>query len=223
MSSDQIKASSEMLRLLARLRRVVDPMPAVFPTAASPSVRPLAIGAGRMLHEFAVPPEGMPSAKAHAIIADVLRRYTGSPEYRQALAAPAAWRHDLDGNPTEPVSPEHAIAATESAPVASTQPEKIIFDMKVPGLKVALPLSSSLMPRNVSETTKMVEWKLDLGDGSVIAVSFSGKNYRRALRTLEEIEQSGGEAIVLMQGKLVAGRKIEGAGLSVQVKAKRED
>jgi hypothetical protein len=38
------------------------------------------------------------------------------------------------------------------------------------------------------------------------------------MRQVDEMKAGGGEVIVLLQGRLVAGHKIEGAGLAVQAK-----
>jgi hypothetical protein len=212
--ASEIKANPEMLRIVARLGKVVDSLPAVFPTPASPLVRPLAIGVGRYLHDHVTPPDGMASAKAHAIIADSLRRYVQSGEYLQALAAPGAMRHDIDGAPVEPVSQDHA-------EFASRQPStltKETINVLVPAIKVTLPLRPDQLPA-IGDTVKTLDVAIDLGDGRPFRVPFSGKNYRRALRQVDDLTAGGGEVVVLLQGRLVAGHRIEGAGLSVQARA----
>jgi hypothetical protein len=92
--------------------------------------------------------------------------------------------------------------------------------VQVQSLKVTLPLRpDQLQP--VDETTKSVDLTLDLGDGKPFTVAFSGKNFRRALRQIEELRATGSEVIILMQGKLVAGHRIEQAGLAVQVRTSK--
>jgi hypothetical protein len=211
--SSKIVATPEMLHVVARLGKVLAHLPAVFPTPGDPIVRPLEIGVGRSLHDACMPPDGMTAAKAHAILGDTLRRYVQSPRYRAALAAPGAWRHDLDGNPVSPVSEDHA----EFARRQPSAPVKEIVPVLVSALKVSLPLRPEQL-HPIDELTKSVDLQIDLGDGSLYTVPFSGRNYRRALRQIEEMTAGGGEVIVLLQGRLVAGHKIEGAGLSVQTK-----
>ena len=46
----------------------------------------------------------LPDGEAHEVLSRVLRRYTRGREYVAALAAPDAMRHDLAGNPVEPVA-----------------------------------------------------------------------------------------------------------------------
>jgi hypothetical protein len=211
--SSEITATAEMLHVVARLGKVLAHLPAVFPTPDDPIVRPLEIGVGRSLHDACMPPDGMTAAKAHAILGDTLRRYVQSQRYRAALAAPGAWRHDLDGNPVTPVSEDHA----EFARRQPSAPAKETITVLVSALKVALPIRPEQL-HPIDELTKSVDLRLDLGDGQPFVVGFSGRNYRRALRQIEEMTASGGEVIVLLQGRLVAGHKIEGAGLSVQTK-----
>jgi sRNA-binding protein len=134
--SSEIKATAEMLHVIARLGKVMNSLPAVFPTPADPIVRPLEIGVGRLLHNRCVPPDDMTSAKAHSLLGDTLRRYVQSPRYRAALAAPGAWRHDLDGTPVEPVSEDHAEFARRQPSI----PTKETITVLVSALKVSLPL-----------------------------------------------------------------------------------
>jgi hypothetical protein len=203
-----------MLRIVARLGKVVDRLPAIFPTPAFPVVRPLEIGISHSLHKRCRPPGDMTAAKAHGIIADSLQRYVRSPEYLTALAAPGAWRHDLDGNAVEPVSQDHADFARQQPVMPTTE----IINVLVPAIKVTLPLRPDQLPA-IGDTVKTLDVAIDLGDGRPFTVPFSGKNYRRALRQVDELTAGGGEVVVLLQGRLVAGHRIEGAGLSVQARA----
>lgn len=215
------KATPRTIHGVGRLVHLLGTMPAILPTEANPDVRPLKIHVAEDLLERVQPPQGMTPGAARAIAADVLRRYASSPEYREALALPGAWRHDLDGTPVEPVSDNHAQHArrTKDQPVAQSK-ETII--VQVPALKVSLPLRPDQL-RPIGETVKTVDITLDLGDGRPFTVPFSGKNYRRALRQVDELRASGTEIIVVMQGRLVAGHRIEGAGLAVQARTPKTE
>jgi len=100
--------------------------------------------------------------------------------------------------------------------------------IEIQSLKITLPLKPEQVPRDIlpSEGTpgaaKMkLFWDIVLvgeGEEEVFRVGFSVKNYRKCLKTLEGHEAEGNECIVLLQGKLVNGGVIEGAGLSVQLK-----
>lgn len=215
------KATAKTINGVGRLLEMIDVLPAVFPTEQHPLVRPLKIGIAADLHCRLSQPVGMTEGAAHAIAADVLRRYTASKEYRTAVAAPGAWRHDLDGNPIEPVSEGHAQFARGVQPRPPII-KKVTVSMQVPAIKVTLPITPDLLPP-VDETTKSVELKVDLGDGKPFTVGFSGKNYRRALRQVSELQAAGDEVIIVMQGRLVAGHKIEQAGLAVQAKTPKAE
>jgi hypothetical protein len=89
--------------------------------------------------------------------------------------------------------------------------------MLISALKVTVVLKPDDLPR-IGETDKSIDLTLDLGDGQPFAVAFSGKTYRRSLRSIAELQATGAEVIVLLQGRLIAGHRIEGAGLSVQSK-----
>jgi hypothetical protein len=131
------------------------------------------------------------------------------------------WQHDLTGNPVEPVAQEHAQYARGVKAKSSAVIQKETITMKATGLKVTLPFPPDQL-KPISETVKNVDLSIDLGDGKPFTAAFSGKNYRRAIRQIEDLRTSG-EVIVVMQGRLVSGHRIEGAGLSVQVKTPKAD
>ncbi|QQP94059.1 hypothetical protein IGS68_35195 (plasmid) [Skermanella sp. TT6] len=212
------KASDDTLRLMERLRLVVDPLPPVFPTPEHPVIRPLALGSGPALQERVQSRNDMPEGKASSIVARVLRAYVRRPEYNAALAAPGAWRHDLEGNPTEPVTAEHsAFALSKLAPQPAPGPKKETIVVKIPAMKVNLMVPPSEI-RFIADTVKTVDLTFDMGDGRKYVAPMSGKNWRRAFRQLTEIQATGAEAVVILQGRLVSGGVIEGAGLTVQQK-----
>jgi len=110
-----------------------------------------------------------------------------------------------------------------------TMPNQNIARIEMQSLKITLPLKPEQVPRDIlpAEGTpgaaKMkVYWDIVLvGNGKkeqIYRVGFSGKNYRKCLRTLDKYQAEGSDCIILLQGKLVNGFAIEEAGLSVQVK-----
>jgi hypothetical protein len=215
-------ATAKTINGVGRLLELMEAMPAVFPTKDNPQVRPLKIGIAADIHLRLSPREGMTEGAAHAIASDVLRRYTSSSEYRAAVATPGAWRYGLDADPVEPVSEEHARFARGVKAQSSAAIEKETIAMKATGIKVTLPFPPDQL-KPIGESVKSVDLTIDLGDGRPFTVPFSGKNYRRAMRQVEELRASGAEVIIVMQGRLVANHKIEGAGLAVQVRAPKAD
>ncbi|UEM08229.1 ProQ/FINO family protein (plasmid) [Skermanella rosea] len=213
----EIRADRDLMRIVERIAQVVSPRPAVLPTAANPIVRPMVLGIISQLHERVVSPEGMRKGDAHSMLSQAVKHYARSALYKAALAAPGAWRHDLDGNPVEPVSQEHADLA-RTTPALSIRTKETIT-MQIPGLKIAQQIAADQL-RPVDDIVKVVTLAIDLGDGRPFTVQFSGRNYRRALRQIDEARASGHKFGVLLQGRLVAGHRIEEAGLSVQMRAR---
>jgi ProP effector len=97
--------AEEAAAAIAEARRWLE---ATFPAAFGPQVKPLAIGAHREVMAKAFE-AGRPLRWTRS----ALRRHTGSYTYLRALAAEGAWRHDLHGNTTETVAPEHREHAKE--------------------------------------------------------------------------------------------------------------
>lgn len=215
-------ATAKTINGVSRLMELMNAMPAVFPTKEDPQVRPLKIGIAADIHLRLSPPQGMTEGAAHAIASDVLRRYTASSEYRAAVATHGAWRYDLDANPVEPVSQNHAEFARGTKAQSSAAIEKEIVVMKATGIKVTLPFPADQL-KPIGETVKSIDLQIDLGDGKPFTAAFSGKNYRRALRQVDELRTTGADIIVVMQGRLVAGHRIEGAGLAVQTRTPKGD
>jgi len=96
-------ATQWTLTTLAQLREHLTSWPAVLPSEIGDPIRPLKIGVRDDLAAL------LPNGEGHAVLGPVLRRYTRAWEYLAALAAPDALRHDLAGNPVEPVAEEHKI------------------------------------------------------------------------------------------------------------------
>lgn len=201
--------------------------PAVLPSRADPVLRPLAVGIDQALVDRIVPPAGVSAEEAGQHVRRALGYLVRSYSYLRAVSVAGAMRHDIDMRPVQPVTSEQAEFARSRLPgyvkpqspatkMSSTHEVEVI-DMQIESLKITLPLKPAQL-RQVGETVKTVDLQLDLGDGKPFVVGFSGKNYRRALRQVEELQAGGSEVVVLLQGKLVMGHRIESAGLSVQVK-----
>src|SRR3954451_12122947 len=95
------KATQWTIDALAPLREHLSPWPAVLPAEVGDPIRPLKIGVYADLVAL------LPDGEAHEVLSQVLRRYTRGRAYVAALVAPDAMRHDLAGNPVEPVAEEH--------------------------------------------------------------------------------------------------------------------
>jgi hypothetical protein len=100
--------------------------------------------------------------------------------------------------------------------------------IRVPGLKVAVPLAADLLPRDLvpmdgpagEPTIELV-----LEGGLTAEARINGKNYRKMLKQI--VEQGAGNVAVVLQGMLrppaVPGGPfvLEGAGFQVNVKTPR--
>ena len=128
------KATQWTIDTLAPLREHLSPWPAVLPSEVGDPIRPLKI------RVHARPAALLPDGEAHEVLSQVLRRYAREREYVAALAAPDALRHDLAGNPVEPVAEEHKIHARPKAkaaqPSALQHQETVIVSVKIKALKV---------------------------------------------------------------------------------------
>jgi hypothetical protein len=100
--------------------------------------------------------------------------------------------------------------------------------IRVPGLKVAVPLAAEALPRDLvplegpaGEPTL----ELILEGGLTAQAKLNGKNYRKLLKQIAE--HGAGNVVVVLQGVLrspaAAGRPfvLEGAGFQVNVKTPR--
>jgi hypothetical protein len=98
--------------------------------------------------------------------------------------------------------------------------------IKVPGLKVAVPLKADALPQDLVPPDgpagePVIELHLD-GSPLAIAARINGKNYRKMLRTVAEHGQD--QVAIVLQGNLRPGSKpgtltLESAGFQVNVKA----
>ncbi|MFG6082055.1 ProQ/FINO family protein [Paracoccus litorisediminis] len=80
----------------------------VRPAVLCGAVKPLALGISPLLLERVT--EGQ-----HVNLRRCIRHYTSSLPYLDALTAEGAMRHDVEGNPVEPVSDEHRAFGREQA------------------------------------------------------------------------------------------------------------
>jgi sRNA-binding protein len=206
------KATQWTIDTLAPLREHLSPWPAVLPSEVSDPIRPLKIGVRADMAAL------LPDGEAHEVLSRVLRRYTRGREYLAALAAPDALRHDLAGNPVEPVAEEHRTHVRPRAKAAqspaSQHQETVIVSVKIKALKVtAVVPPADLKPLPPSADVVLA---LEVGDGMKAMVKLNPKSYRKALATIAEL---GAENVaVIVQGQMTRPGVIEGAGIVAQPK-----
>src|SRR3954454_8008200 len=99
------KATQWTIDALTPLREHLSPWPAVLPAEVGDPIRPLKIGVHTDLAAL------LPDGQGAEVLGPVLRRSPRAWEYGAALAPPDAMRHDLAGNPVEPVADEHKAPA----------------------------------------------------------------------------------------------------------------
>jgi sRNA-binding protein len=206
------KATQWTINTLAPLREHLFPWPAVLPSAVGDPIRPLKIGVRADLAVL------LPDGEAHEVLSQVLRRYTRGREYGAALAAPDALRHDLAGNPVEPVAEEHKThiwpKAKAAQPSALQHQETVIVSVKIKALKVtAVVPPADLKPLPPGAEVVLA---LEVGDGMKAMARLNPKSYRKALATIAEL---GAENVaVIVQGQMTRPGLIEGAGIVAQPK-----
>jgi hypothetical protein len=116
------------------LSELVDPLP---PLLASVEVgTPLRPFALKVHEQFQLRP-GVPPYRLRGW----MNRWCGSPDYLRALAVPGAWRYDLTGQPTAPVSDEERRGALERLPAAEEHVKERIAAKKA---EQAQPLEAKL-------------------------------------------------------------------------------
>ena len=204
------KATQWTIDTLAPLREHLFPWPAVLPSEVGDPIRPLKIGVRADLAAL------LPDGEAHEVLSRVLRRYTRGREYGAALAAPDALRHDLAGNPVEPVAEEHKTHVQPKA-VQSSAPqhqETVIVSVKIKALKVtAVVPPADLKPLPPGADVVLA---LEVRDGMTAMAKLNPKSYRKALATIAEL---GAENVaVIVQGQMTRPGLIEGAGIVAQSK-----
>jgi hypothetical protein len=206
-------ATRWVIDALAPLRERLTTWPAVLPTAVGDPVRPLKIGVYDDLLAL------LPNGEGHETLSRVLRRYTRSTQY---LTAPGAMRHDLAGNPIEPVADEHKtpvrpISKAVPSPTPQRQ-ETIVVSVKIKALKVtAVVPPADLKPVPAGADVVLA---LEVGDGMKAEARLNPKSYRKALATIAEL---GVENVaVIVQGQMTRPGVIESAGIVAQPKKPKE-
>jgi hypothetical protein len=165
----------------------------------------------------------LPDGEGREVLNRVLRRYTRSAQYLAALAAPDALRHDLAGNPVEPVAEEHKTHVRPTAKAAQSpapQPqETVIVSVKIKALKVtAVVPPADLKPLPPGADVVLA---LEVGDGMTAMVKLNPKSYRKALATIAEL---GAENVaVIVQGQMTRPGVIEGAGIVAQPRKPKDE
>ena len=204
------KATQWTIDTLTPLRERLSPWPAVLPSEVGDPIRPLKIGVHADLEAL------LPDGEAHEVLGRVLRRYTRGRAYLTALAAPDARRHDLAGNPVEPVAEEHKIhfgaKAKAAQPPAPQHQETITVSVKIKALKVtAVVPPADLKPLPPGTDVVLA---LEVGDGMKAMAKLNPKSYRKALATIAEL---GAENVaVIVQGQMTRPGVIESAGIVAQ-------
>jgi sRNA-binding protein len=102
-----ITATPGRIASFDRLRPYFDLWPAVFPTTEAPAIKPLAISTRQALRARLVVPDGMTQDEVLRAVNAATRAYVRSPGYLLTMSQPDSQRHDLDGQPVEPVTDQH--------------------------------------------------------------------------------------------------------------------
>src|SRR3954453_18696256 len=211
------KATQWTIDVLDPLREHLSAWPAVLPSEVGDPIRPLKIGVRADLAVL------LPDGEAHEVLSRVLRRYARGREYLAALAAPDALRHDLAGNPVEPVAEEHKSHVRPKAKAAQSPApqyqETVIVSVKIKALKVtAVVPPADLKPLPPGADVVLA---LEVGDGMTAMAKLNPKSYRKALATIAEL---GAENVaVIVQGQMTQPGVIEGAGIVAQPKKSKDD
>src|SRR4051794_2118926 len=100
--------------------------------------------------------------------------------------------------------------------------------IRVKGLKVAVPLRSDEVPRDLvpmdgPAAEPVIELALE-GSSLTVRAKFNGKNYRKMLKTIDE--HGAHNVAVVLQGTLrpdQGGYTLDGAGFQVNVKAPKAE
>jgi sRNA-binding protein len=204
------------IKLWEPLRERLQSWPALLPSKPGDPIRPLAIGTDRALAALLVSPDD----DGKKLIKTIVMRHCQSVQYATAMSRDGAMRHDLDGNPVEPVPDEHRqhrvtrTKASSAAPpqtAPQTEPdttEEIMVAVKALKITAVLP-PDQLKPSEASTVALTVA----APDGAKATAVLSGKTYRRALAQIAAI--GADQAVVVLQGSMKKPGEIEGAGIAV--------
>ncbi len=237
---------SDYLRIKAVLEFLCATFPKCFvPYKSKEPIRALAIGIRKTLLDAVG--DKLPEGMVRRDIREALRVYCSFPKYNVARNQVGNPRINLEGEVVGEVTEEEVrrfFEVRKANQLAQklekkrvNSKEEVIPDnqkarIEVSSLKVTLPLKPEVVRRDILPSgpgsAKMkVDWEIALTASSgqkepVYRVAFSVKNYRKALKTIDQCEAEGQECVALLQGKLKSGFSIEEAGLSVQVKTPKE-
>jgi hypothetical protein len=204
-------ATPWVITALAPLREHLATWPTVLPSEVGDPIRPLKIGVREDLTAL------LPAGDAHAVLNRVLRRYTRSTQYLSALAAPGALRHDLAGNPVEPVATAHKVPVrpiSEAVPSPVSRPEPFVMSIAVKALKVTVVLD----PHVLRPAPAGADVVLDVATeaGMTARARLNPKSYRKALEAIRE--QGPDNIAVILQGRMVEPGTMVDAGIVAQPK-----
>ncbi len=201
------------IRLFEPLRQLLPTWPVLLPSKLGDPIRPLAIGTDKALIAMLLAPD----QDATSLIKQTIRRYCMTEQYARAMARDGAMRHDLNGNPVEPI-PENqvrTIGAVRLAKVAGyvsqselNTTEAIMVAVKSLKITAVIP-ADQLKPSEASTVALTVTGP----DGAKATAMISGKTYRRALTQIASI--GADQAVVILQGALNKLGEIDGAGIAV--------
>lgn len=204
------------VKLWEPLRERLQSWPALLPSRVGDPIRPFAIGTDKALNGLLITPDD----DGKKMVKTIVMRHCRSTQYAAALAPDGAMRHDLDGNPVEPVPDEHRQhRVSRPKPTASAPPktapqpepdttEEIMVTVKALKISAVLP-PDQLKP---SDATTVV-LTVTAPDGAKATAMLSGKTYRRALTQIAAIGAE--QAVVVLQGSMKKPGEIEGAGIAV--------
>jgi hypothetical protein len=204
-------ATQWTLTTLAPLREHLTSWPAVLPSAVGDPIRPLKIGVRDDLAAL------LPNGEGHAVLGPVLRRYTRAWEYLAALAAPDALRHDLAGNPVEPVAEEHKIPARPASKAVqspASRPEPFVMSLAVKAIKVTVVLDPHALKPAPAGADVVIEVATE--GGIKARTRLNPKSYRKALDAIRE--HGPDHVAVILQGRMVEPGTIIDAGIVAQPK-----
>lgn len=164
-----------------------------------------------------------PVARPRAVGAQPIDAGASATPSPSPTAPPTPSKDGETAKATRPEPPSGKAAQKPRAVPPAPLPQKAAHRVVVPitQLKVAQPLQPEQLPRDVlpREGGPNVEIELVFALSSAagkpvlpVRAMFSSRNYRRALKAIDE---HGGNAVVLLQGRLTGDGELLGAGISV--------
>ncbi len=202
------------VRLWEPLRERLQSWPALLPSKPGDPIRPLAIGTDRALRALLITPD----EDGWKLIKTIVMRHCKTTQYAAAMAMDGAMRHDLNGNPVEPVSDAHRQQRVERHNPAPPQIEPATIEeimVAVKALKITAVLPPDQLKPSDATTVALI---VAAPDGAKATATLSGRTYRRALTQIAAI--GADQAVVVLQGSMKKPGEIEGAGIIVTTRKK---